>query len=130
MANVWIEKGDAAAAESRETAKGIAAVGSVGSEDGVKSGAAGLARTAALPAVLVAPSEEIQFTDQQIVEWTGMQNDFIEAVGGANQDPADPAYRERWISAREESDDLFRAKFGMEAYVLQSIQASRLSNRR
>jgi hypothetical protein len=84
---------------------------------------------AALPAVLVPPSPEIQFTEQQAAEWTRLQQDFIQAVGGTSQNATDPAYRERWLSAREQSDDLFRAKFGTEAYVLQSIEASRRGNR-
>jgi hypothetical protein len=92
-------------------------------------GPSGAVRVAALPAVLVPPSPEIQFTEQQAAEWTRLQQDFIQAVGGTSQNATDPAYRERWLSAREQSDDLFRAKFGTEAYVLQSIEASRRGNR-
>lgn len=60
-------------------------------------------------------------TDQQVVEWEGLQDDFVAEVGGT--EPSDTAGNERWQSARLANDEVFRAKFGWQAFVQQSLQA-------
>jgi hypothetical protein len=79
------------------------------------------------PAVLVPADPAKQFTDRQVAEWEKLQDDFVEAVGGPNQNPADPAYRARWISAQLANDQAFRAKFGTQAFLQQNIEAGRRS---
>lgn len=51
-----------------------------------------------------------------------MRYDFVDAVGGLEQDGNDPAYRRRWLSAQAESDDRFRATYGTQAFL--SYQAA------
>jgi hypothetical protein len=46
----------------------------------------------------------------------GLRQRFMEEIGGANQDPSDPAYRERWQKAQPEIDDLMRGMIGINAY--------------
>jgi hypothetical protein len=41
---------------------------------------------------------------------------FVEALGGPNQDPADPGYRERWLQSQAENDRLLRAMIGVRAW--------------
>ncbi len=41
---------------------------------------------------------------------------FIGEIGGANQDPNDPAYRERWIKAQPQTDRLLQGVIGLRAY--------------
>lgn len=77
-----------------------------------------------LPAALVPESPDIAITsDQQVVEWEKLQDDFIEEVGGTA--PQSPADRKNWISAKDYNDTLFRAKFGTQAFLQQSMEAYR-----
>ncbi|MFZ4597913.1 MAG: hypothetical protein ACOYNN_04640 [Terrimicrobiaceae bacterium] len=77
-----------------------------------------------LPAALVPESPSIPITnDQQVVEWEKLQDDFIEEVGGTA--PQSPADRRNWISAKDYNDTLFRAKFGTQAFLQQSLEAYR-----
>ena len=41
---------------------------------------------------------------------------FVEAVGGTDQNPDDPKYRERWQKNQPEIDDLLRGMIGINAY--------------
>ncbi|MGO8677236.1 MAG: hypothetical protein ACLQVX_15365 [Limisphaerales bacterium] len=41
---------------------------------------------------------------------------FVEALGGPNQDPAEPGYRERWLQSQAENDSLLRAMIGVRAW--------------
>ena len=56
-----------------------------------------------------------------------INNDFVNAVGGPNQDPSDPAYQERWQAAQEMSDAQFKKFFGGRAYVQAQIKAARIA---
>lgn len=46
-----------------------------------------------------------------------LQQDFIDGIGGPNQDPLDPGYRERWLDAQNAADDQFRLFYGGRAFV-------------
>ena len=37
-------------------------------------------------------------------------------IGGADQDPSDPAYRERWDNAQPETDNLLEGMIGSTAF--------------
>ena len=53
-----------------------------------------------------------------------IRDQFVNDIGGPNQDPADPAYRSRWNRAQSLADDILRAKIGWEAFnKLQMIAA-------
>jgi len=48
---------------------------------------------------------------RQLIE--ELRQNFADEIGGPNQDPNDPAYRERWQKAQPESDNLMKAMLGM-----------------
>jgi hypothetical protein len=54
-----------------------------------------------------------------------IQNNFVQAVGGANQDPNDPAYLERWQAAQQVSDAEYKKFFGGRAYVQRQMEGAR-----
>ena len=43
--------------------------------------------------------------------------DFLQQVGGGNQDPNDPAYRARWQQAQPAADGLLQARLGINGYT-------------
>ncbi len=47
-----------------------------------------------------------------------LRDHFVTEVGGANQDPSDPAYLERWRTAQSRSDQSFKAFFGTSAFLI------------
>jgi hypothetical protein len=47
---------------------------------------------------------------------TALRENFVKEIGGYNQDPNDPAYRERWQKAQSESDEVLHAMLGNRAY--------------
>lgn len=57
----------------------------------------------------------------QLEAITELRQSFVDAVGGSNQDSNDPAYRERWLKAQPEIDEMLKAAIGISAY--QEIQA-------
>jgi hypothetical protein len=77
------------------------------------------------PLVMSPPDPAIPLTEQQSADWQKLQQDFTDAVGGLNQNPNDPAYRTRWITAQDYSDEMFKLKFGETAFLLQSFAAAR-----
>jgi hypothetical protein len=63
---------------------------------------------------------------QQQTVLAGIQDQFLKAIGDANQDPADPAYSQRWMSAQAIADQTYRADFGWTAFT--QMQAERAGN--
>jgi hypothetical protein len=53
-------------------------------------------------------------SQQQVV--AQIRQDFIDNVGGTNQDPNDPAYLERWQKAQPESDQMIKAMLGTRVF--------------
>lgn len=51
-----------------------------------------------------------------------MQHQFVDAVGGPNQNPSDPAYAGRWQTAQQDADDALRAQLGNQAYLSYKLQ--------
>lgn len=76
------------------------------------------------PAILAA-EPETDLSAVQSKEWERLEEEFVEQIGGPGQDPADPAYRQRWFSAQELSDIKFQVKFGTEAFLRFNIEAGR-----
>lgn len=56
-------------------------------------------------------------TPSQADALAALRQDFLSAIGGANQDPNDPAYLQRWLRAERESDEQFRLLFGNSAFL-------------
>jgi hypothetical protein len=46
----------------------------------------------------------------------GLRQQFIEEIGGTNQNPSDPVYLARWQQARPEIDDSLRGMIGVKAF--------------
>jgi len=75
-----------------------------------------------LPAAMLEPDESIPITSElQVVEWEQLQEEFVQAVDG--RAPANDTEKEAWIRAQQENDDLFRAKFGWDAFRQQQLKA-------
>jgi hypothetical protein len=51
-----------------------------------------------------------------------LQQNFVDAMGGPNQDPNDPAYYQRWITAQQNNDELYHLQIGDQAYLVEQIQ--------
>lgn len=74
------------------------------------------------PAALIPESPEIPIiTDQQVAEWEALQDTFIQEIG--NKLPTNDAEREEWLKAKQRSDEMFRLKFGTQAYLLQERES-------
>lgn len=103
-----------------------APIGGSGGRSAVSGGNAQADGSILLPAALAPQSPEIPITTQtQVSEWESLQDDFVEEVGGTTPNLQDPAKREQWMSAQEYNDWMFKAKFGMTAFLLQNAEAGR-----
>lgn len=91
----------------------------LGSQEQVQTNVPTLGEVApVLPMVLRSVDPEVLQLDQgQQTALTELQEEFIRQVGGANQDPADPAYAERWQRAQPANDRLLRGMIGINAYM-------------
>lgn len=79
--------------------------------------------TVVRPLAFYHPRLEANWTDDQLQRLDNLRNEFAEALGGWNQNPWDPRYRELWIQAQPLIDEQFEAIFGVEAFNDQRIQA-------
>ena len=66
---------------------------------------------------------EVQLDPLQQGAVAQVQQQFLDAVGGSNQNPNDPAYRQRWVKAQPQYDEQLMIKLGTEAYNLYQINA-------
>ncbi|MFZ4764874.1 MAG: hypothetical protein ACOYMN_07945 [Roseimicrobium sp.] len=55
-------------------------------------------------------------TPEQSAALGEMQEKFVADIGGPGQDPADPAYARRWRQAQTAADDLYRLRYGVDAF--------------
>jgi hypothetical protein len=70
-----------------------------------------------LPVAFQELPQDGQMTPEQRAKLTAIQDAFIAAIGGANQDPNSPEYLARWRQAQPKCDDAFRAAFGQTAFL-------------
>jgi hypothetical protein len=68
----------------------------------------------------------LNLDDQQIKTIDDMRQRFMEKIGGADQNPKDPAYLERWNQAQSEADELTKGFIGNSAY--QNLQLQAMAN--
>jgi hypothetical protein len=66
-------------------------------------------------------------TPAQQIKLAAIQDQFLKAIGDANQNPADPAYNERWRSAQSVADQTYRADFGWSAFVQMQVERAQNS---
>ncbi len=63
------------------------------------------------------------FDDHQQQAITSVRRDFLDEIGGTNQDPNDPSYLARWEKARPAADDMLQAMLGNDAYTKYELVA-------
>ena len=63
----------------------------------------------------------LKFNSQQLQQLDNLYQNFLGNIGGLNQDASDPAYRQRWITAQQLSDDEYQAAFGTDAFNIMQI---------
>jgi len=68
-------------------------------------------------------------TDEQSEIVDRLRQTFIQDVG-SQADPSDPAYRERWLSAQRNSDDLLQGLLGGEFYMEYQLKTARQAGSR
>jgi hypothetical protein len=83
----------------------------------------------AIPVAFFDPPPELTERDEQLAEFDSMRQQFIEAMGGPNRDPATPDYRRHWQEAQRLIDEQFSAFFGTDAFSRQQIRAIRAGAR-
>src|SRR5262245_38039762 len=82
-------------------------------------------RPAVMPLVLQdVDTASLQLDENRIQVIRDLRQEFLNQIGSPNQDPSDPAYRERWLRAQAESDELLRGMIGLRAYQEYELQAS------
>ena len=67
-------------------------------------------------AFLTVAPEVLKLTPEQQESVQLVRDTFLARVGGAGQDPNDPAYHERWQKAQPEADELLKAYIGRGAF--------------
>jgi len=59
----------------------------------------------------------LKITPEQQKVLDRLQQNFLEQIGGANQDPNDPQYRQRWEEARPLIDEQLKAQLGQDFFI-------------
>jgi hypothetical protein len=75
------------------------------------------------PLAFVDPSPDQVLTEEEVAKYDFLRREFVELLGGPNQDPSDPQYLSRWEYAQRRLDDEFRSFFGEEALNQQQLRA-------
>jgi hypothetical protein len=70
-----------------------------------------------------ATAAPVSAEEQAVLE--KIQNNFVQAVGGVDQDPTAPAYLERWEEAQRMSDNQYKRFFGGRAFVQRQMEDAR-----
>jgi len=65
---------------------------------------------------------------QQLQLIEELRQNFADEIGGPDQDPNDPAYRERWQKAQPESDNLIKAMLGITIFENYQLAAEGINN--
>ena len=78
---------------------------------------------AQMPLVFYQPSADAGWSEEQLDRMVALREMFAAALGGLEQDPTNPSYRERWIRAQPWIDEQFQTIFGDEAFGKQQLQA-------
>jgi hypothetical protein len=60
---------------------------------------------------------------QQVQAINELRQNFVDAIGGPNQDPQDPAYSARWQGAQPENDNLMLGSLGIMAWETYQVEA-------
>ena len=74
---------------------------------------------------LVFTVEPRNLTHEQQTALAAIQDQFLKAIGDVNQDPADPEYRKRWMTAQFIADQTYRALFGWPVFSQMQLERAR-----
>jgi hypothetical protein len=89
---------------------------------GASSGAQGAPALAPIPlAFRPLPPEVATAHPQLAAAVRGLQQDFVDAIGGTNQDPNSAAYYQRWIAAQTSVDEQYRVLVGNQAFLSEQM---------
>jgi len=66
------------------------------------------------------------FNDDQMKAVEQVRLQFLDAIGGTNQDTADPNYVKRWQQAQKKMDDVARGQLGGKAYMQYELAVLRV----
>ena len=88
-------------------------------------------QTARVSIPLIFANQDVQqqanqqpLTESQQSVLDGLQQNFVDAIGGTNQNPSAPEYLRRWMDAQWQSDLQYRQKFGWQAFMAEKMQAA------
>ncbi len=98
------------------------AVPAASSTASVGVGLSGNSKTATLDPPLAFTVDPKNLTSEQQTALAKIQDQFLNAIGGADQNPADPAYGERWTTAQEIADQNYKAYFGWVAFSQMELE--------
>jgi hypothetical protein len=80
------------------------------------------------PAVLPLVFQEVDLTRlnlnrDQLQAIDDLRQTFVDQIGGLEQNPTDPAYRERWLKSQPQIDDDLRGMIGVAAFQDYQIES-------
>jgi hypothetical protein len=80
------------------------------------------------PAVLPLVFQEVDLTRlnlnrDQLQAIDDLRQTFVDQIGGLEQNPTDPAYRERWLKSQPQIDDNLRGMIGVTAFQNYQVEA-------
>jgi len=64
--------------------------------------------------------QSLNLSPQELLFINEVRQEFVDDIGGTNQDPNDPAYLQRWQAALRKSDSMMSALLGPVRYQLQA----------
>jgi hypothetical protein len=76
-----------------------------------------------IPLAFVNPGSTSELTPKQQAQLQSIQQNFVSAVGGGNQNPADPSYLAAWQTAQEQADEQYKMLFGTQVFLQHHMQA-------
>jgi hypothetical protein len=103
------------------------AVNAARSDALVGVGPSGDGQTPTLDPPLAFTVDAKSLAPQQQSALATIQDQFLKAIGDADQNPADPSYNERWRNAQYVADQAYRADFGWTAFVQMQLERARNS---
>jgi hypothetical protein len=67
---------------------------------------------------------KLKLNHEQVEAITDLRQRFVDEIGGAEQDPSDPAYGERWRKSQPEIDNDLRGMIGVAAFQDYQLEAA------
>lgn len=80
------------------------------------------------PIAMTDPLPDEDLSEQQVNQLAFMREQFVELLGGTDQDPTQPQYLKRWEQAQKLLDDEFRSFFGEEMFNRQQLLSVAAAN--